>query len=574
MTIKLDAFGDRQHVHVLVVDPFGATYRELSLADRGTAVRDLRLLNALDPERHFTEQDSVTLMKEGDKLEIPDILTARFETFDDLGAAYRYLLALRNDPVLREFSFIVGWPKLDDAVKREMYSKYACHELSFFLAMKDPEFFKSVVLPHLANKKDRTFMDDYLLGNKLGGYFDSFEYARLNVPERILLARRQKGRIDGIRMDLRDRISLIPPDLGRETALFEGALATFGMSGERKKGIDKAKAKARAGALMDLEDAAAKAAPPAPAAPVARSAAVRRKLGQKAANELALKEEAPMEGEELRERLEQVEKQVELKRQRGTRLAESRYAIEAETDGVDAFAGAGLEVAKPFFREIETTKEWAENNYYKLPIDAHTYDLIKENKFWLDFANHQGEAGFGSRHLGEAAKSFHEAMLALAVIDLPFEAKKHKTDIDGSELSFEAEGRVIAFHREIKEAKMAKKRPPLLVSQSFFRNDDRYRMENGEKVDKFVSDEFVAGAVYGGQVVVTNPTSSRQKLDVLVQIPKGAIPVLGKRATGTQRIAMEPYSTQRMEVFFYFPAVGGYPCYPAHVSKAGEAVEG
>ena len=48
----------------------------------------------------------------------------------------------------------------------------------------------------------------------------------------------------------------------------------------------------------------------------------------------------------------------------------------------------------------------------------------------------------------------------------------------------------------------------------------------------------------------------RQKLDALVQIPKGAMPVLGKRATATQRIAMEPYSTQRFEVFFYFPAAG------------------
>ena len=74
-----------------------------------------------------------------------------------------------------------------------MYSKYACHELSFFLAMKDPEFFKSVVVPHLANKKDRTFLDDYLLGSDLGGYFAPFEYARLNVPERILLARRHAG---------------------------------------------------------------------------------------------------------------------------------------------------------------------------------------------------------------------------------------------------------------------------------------------------------------------------------------------------------------------------------------------
>ena len=270
-------------MHVLVLDPVGATYRELSLPDRGTELRDLRLLNALDPKEHFTEQDSVTLMKEGDKLEIPDILTARFETFDDLGAAYRYLLALRNDPVLREFSFVVGWPKLEDAKKRELYSKYACHELSFFLAMKDPEFFKAVVVPHLSNKKDSTFMDDYLLGNDLGGYFESYEYARLNVPERILLARRAEDRIDGIRMDLRDRISLRPPNLGRETALFEGALASFGMSGERKKGMDKAKKDAMARVVteaLELEEESALPAPTAaPASGLAKNG-VRRELGR------------------------------------------------------------------------------------------------------------------------------------------------------------------------------------------------------------------------------------------------------------------------------------------------------
>ena len=41
-------------------------------------------------------------------------------------------------------------------------------------------------------------------------------------------------------------------------------------------------------------------------------------------------------------------------------------------------------------------------------------------------------------------------MLALAVLDLPFEAPKHKTEIDGAKLSFTAAGRCIAFHREIK----------------------------------------------------------------------------------------------------------------------------
>jgi hypothetical protein len=551
--LKLDAFDDRQHLHILVVDPQGASYQELSLPDRETVIRDLRLANALDPAKHFTEQDSVTLMKAGDTLVIPDLLTARFETFDDIGAAYRYLLALRDDPTLREFSFVTGWDKLKHEEKRRNYSKYACHELSFFLAMKDPEFFKSTVLPHLANKKDRTFLDDYLLDRNLDGYFAAFEYARLNVPERILLARRNPGRIDGIRLDLRDRLALLPPDLGRETFFFEGALSSFGLSGGRNAERDE----------LGLQNALGE--PEGRAAGLGGGIAGGR-LGRSLGDADAAAAPMPMErkGERLKDRQELAKKLNE----------EVRYKLDATDAPADAFADSGPE--KPelevLYRALDATKEWAENNYYHLPIEAHRYELITENKFWLDFALSDGPEGFGSRHLGEASRTFHESMLALALLDLPFTAQEHKTAIEGTRLTFTAAGRSIAFHREIREAKVAGDRPPLLVSQSYFRNDDRFRMENGEKVDKFISDEFVAGIVYGSQVVVTNPTSSRQKLDVLIQIPKGSLPVLGNRATATRRLALEPYTTQRFEVQFYFPAAGEYPIFPAHVSKTAEVV--
>ena len=564
ISIKLDALGDRQHVHILVVDPDGASYLELALPDSGTAIRDLRLANALDPKRHFTEQDAVTLLKAGEKLELPDLLTARFETFDHLGAAYRYLLAVRDDPTLREFGFIVGWPELEADKKRDLYSKYACHELSFFLAMKDPEFFKAVVVPHLANKKDRTFLDDYLLDRKLGGYFAPYEYGRLNVPERILLARRSPGRIGGVRLDLGDRISLTPPDLGRETYLFESALSSFGLSGSRHAVVDEAKMKL---AELQLSDGKGNLA--------AGSAGDRLESLARRATPGAVMEEAEAVTMELAKQVEDLtvlKDRAQKSRKRAGR-AYDKLSLKAADDAFgDVDFDLGELDGEVLYRAIETTKEWAENNYYHLPIESHTHDLIRENKFWRDFANHDGEAGFGSRHIGDAASSFHEAMLALAVLDLPFKAPEHKTEIDGAQMTFTAGGRVLAFHREIKEAGMAEDGAPLLVSQAYFRKDDRHRIEDGEQVDKFVTDEFVAGVVYGGQIVVTNPTSSRQKLDVLVQIPKGAIPVQGDRATATRRIAMEPYTTQRHEVFFYFPATGDYPCYPAHVSKTGKVI--
>jgi len=66
---------------------------------------------------------------------------------------------------------------------------------------------------------------------------------------------------------------------------------------------------------------------------------------------------------------------------------------------------------------------------------------------------------------------------------------------------------------------------------------------------------------------VTNPTSSPQKLDVLLQVPAGAIAVLNGQSTRSVHIGLQPYATQTLEYHFYFPAPGQYPHYPVHVAK-------
>ena len=46
---------------------------------------------------------------------------------------------------------------------------------------------------------------------------------------------------------------------------------------------------------------------------------------------------------------------------------------------------------------------------------------------------------------------------------------------------------MVVFHEEIRPADKRPKRTPILVSQNFFRQDDRYVMENGQQRDKFVT---------------------------------------------------------------------------------------
>ena len=67
-------------------------------------------------------------------------------------------------------------------------------------------------------------------------------------------------------------------------------------------------------------------------------------------------------------------------------------------------------------------------------------------------------------------------MFALSVLDVPFEA------------SLTAAGPMVVYHKEIKEAKPAEEKTPILVSQNFFRHGDRYRHVNNERVDKYVTD--------------------------------------------------------------------------------------
>src|SRR5262249_43729791 len=157
--------------------------------------------------------------------------------------------------------------------------------------------------------------------------------------------------------------------------------------------------------------------------------------------------------------------------------------------------------------------------------------LVGINPFWVDYANHDGKAPFFSRHFVDSSHNFTEMMFSLAVLDLPFTAGKHDVKFDGAKMTLTAGSPVIAFHEEVRPSGEAKTKLPILVSQNFYRVGDRFREEAGEKIDHFVTDEFLVHTAYGCQVVVTNPTSSRQKLTVLLQLPVGSIPLANAQFT-------------------------------------------
>jgi hypothetical protein len=176
VTVSLPALGQGRTLHVVALDSFGAVYREFALPAPVEPPRDLRLAQALDPARHFNEQKQIVAVPAGQTLTIGDSVNPVVEVYDSLARVYALFGALNPDPTLAEFRFVLDWPGLAPERKRELYARYAGHELNVFLARKDPEFFRAVVRPFLANKKDKTFLDRWLLEDDLTPYLEPWAF--------------------------------------------------------------------------------------------------------------------------------------------------------------------------------------------------------------------------------------------------------------------------------------------------------------------------------------------------------------------------------------------------------------
>jgi hypothetical protein len=152
VAIPLNMFVPQSHIQIIAVDPQQTVSRTFSLPEADKLRRDLRLPESLDPKKHFTQQKQISVLNKGDEITIDDLASSRFESLDSLSRVYWLFVTLSRARQLQEFDFVLDWPKLEAKERLEQYSKYASHELNFFLYHKDREFFDAIIRPYLANK--------------------------------------------------------------------------------------------------------------------------------------------------------------------------------------------------------------------------------------------------------------------------------------------------------------------------------------------------------------------------------------------------------------------------------------
>lgn len=212
------------------------------------------------------------------------------------------------------------------------------------------------------------------------------------------------------------------------------------------------------------------------------------------------------------------------------------------------------------------TQVYQESNYWK--YKDNTAQLIMINRFWLDLAQWDGKGAFLSTNFMECRKLDNEMLMALALLDLPFSQEPTETTLKDDSLTIKAKEPMILFYRDTREAAKVLENSPVLVSQTFYPADYRYREENGRQIENTIVDgKFTVGTAYGAALIIANPTGETRQVQILSQIPAGAIPLEGKAMTESITREIAPYGSEQIQLSFYFPQSGEFTFYPFHVSE-------
>lgn len=522
--IPRSALGGRPLLTVVAADPEQTVWRQLALAAALLPLADRRLTAPLPLDQPLASRREVRAVPPGQSIPPPETGTGQSRLYSSLEELFQLYITLCPDPGLAEFAFLSRWPSLSPAGQDTLYSRYASHEVNFFLSRHDPAFFRRVIQPYLSNKKDKTFLDEYLLELPLDGWREPARFARLNVLERILLARRIPAGQEPLLAWLKNRLAMEKPDPAGEDAIFAAALA-----GRQLAVPDDSK-------VMEKPDGVPPPPPPAPS-PVA---------AQKAMDEVVAVE------------TEEAAKQEEY------------FA-----DGVESMAEVPV-----LYSPVGDVIRWGERNYYQdaggqgpgLPLEP----------FWLEAAKLAPGELFLPAAVAGPARTFSGALLALALVDLPFAAGPGP---EGAEPSGPSGRPAILFRQSVESAALPAGEPEILITGHIGRINPltrKFAMSDGSsgKAEENDQDreiastdwsprEFIAGVPYLCETVLANPAGREQAIDLLLQIPAGAIPLEGSQATRTIPLVLAPYETKRVSCAFYFPVPGEFGQTPVRAGRRG-----
>lgn len=595
VTIKRSQFGGTPNaplcLRIAAVDETELIIHDYALKavtqpEPAIAVKDLRLkaARALKPTEHFTEQKHITLLQANEKFTAEDLSTSKIEILDSLNKVYTFFTTVSTDANLKNWNWLLKWDSLTTAEREEKYHEYASHEFHLFVYFKDRAYFNAKVVPFLTNKLQKTFIDEWLLISDPAHFLKYTSpglFSSLNAAEKALLVHRlpaaEAATLAKSMQDLSTAIAFSKSDRNKFNHLFKTILGSSSLDTEGDGYVPEEERDDEAledEVLMSVSSSRDMAyegggggfgGPPMPMVAMSMAPApapmARRSMAAMAAPPPPA---ASMSFDFAEEECEapRMEKEMKRKKSKASPASASRLV-------------AKREVQQQLYQAPEKTKKYAESQYYKQADPKRSHSLIAMNAFWSDYAMHRvsGASAFLSKNFIFATGSFAEMVIAMSVLDLPLlrPAQNHPTELlESGGMVLTALAPVVVFHKDIKQCEIEKR--PVLVVQNFFDPSDRHATINGEYGEKYVEEEFLNRKVYGCNYIVTNIGSSSQRVEVLLQVPVGAIPVLNGSFTKSVYMDVSSYTTQSGEFYFYFPRTGDFPIFPVHAARDEKAI--
>ena len=531
--ISADAIDGLPLIQIVACNGSTAMLRTLATKLDAPELSDLRLPKSLPPEKPFGFERTVTIASKDQPLDIESLGSAQLQVYGHVGALLKLYKTLTKDARLAEFDELAVWHQLSEAQKLAAYTRLASHELHLFLWSHDREFFDQIIRPYLSNKKEKQFIDHWVLEHDLSSYQVLWRYNQLNAAERSLLALRVPEVADAVRREFAEFIAKQQIDHDKIRYSFESALETstlMARDGGIALGVAKPENQSlRLGDLSEDYDEID---------------------GLQDYNK-------PSRSSRGRERYKE-----------SMRLEERKDSDFDDDEKREVFSRRGPVVAGgrslSLYQELDTTKQWAESNWDHVRVvgGPDPSGLITVNPFWQDVAS--GKA-MVSDDLLMPIQNRHSVLVALAFCGLPLKpgdiALPEKAD-----QTYAPEHPVAVITKRLLQLADADREYGILVGQRFS------RVNATQEEAKIAPTEFLVGEAYRGRIVVSNPTDEQLTVDVFWQTPTGSIPLAGHQKTNSKTITLEPFAVGSVEYQFYFSQAGEFVHYPATVATDGKLI--
>lgn len=572
--LKLEGIGERTTLQLIVVHPTAVVVQEIVLpkaAEEGSTwkLSDQRLAEAFSPDQHRAERQSIVRLIAGQSVDLGDARSTRVKTYSELSELHSFFGVLLggNQAAWAKFQVLTQWDQLSDERKREVYDELACHEVHLFLFHKDRKFFDEIVRPYLVNKLDKQLVDHWLLGEDVSAYTAPWRFQRLNALEKILLAASLKAKKDAVSRYLTEWVEAHPVDPQQRASRFSVGLisntldaskndrTTLGYFGTEPRFSGETGGMGDLGGGMGGGGFGGRA-----------GAELKRLAGKDAERDAADKN---VELGKAVDRVEQDEKAIdELADAAGEGKPGSPNAAKAKRQDSYFKRSRKLneeEALGRFFQSVEATKKWAESNYYRRENLNSNKDIIPESAFWRDYLmSLEKEQAFLSTNIDLPTATVHEALVAMAVTGLPFESKGVELSVADGRLLAKASNDSLVFVQGVEVLGQNADQASVLVGQDVYLGNPGTPKDENRPVDR---KSLLKGTHYQARVVVTNPTNTPRRLNVLTQIPQGSIALAGGKTTKNWPMELQPYTSGQIVYDFYFPSAGDFNYYGAQISN-------